>query len=73
MIPARVKQALKQFHSFFPPSSHRNELHPGLHAINVNVKCNGLYLGHAAVQVVSVLTDICEFQSESESVFCRLL
>lgn len=54
---------------FFFPSSHRNELPPRLHAINVNVKCNGLYLGHAAAQVVSVRTDIREFQSESESVF----
>lgn len=64
MIPARVKQALKRFRVFFPYL-----LEEWVHAINVNVKCNGLYLGHAAAQVVSVLTDVSEFQSKSESFF----
>lgn len=65
------KTSTEAISGIFSPSSRRNELHPRVHAINVNVKCNGLYLGHAAAQVVSVLTDICEFQSKSESGFLQ--
>lgn len=69
--PGSGKRSTDAISGIFSPSSRKNELHLRVHAINVNVRCNGLYLGHAAAQVVSVLTDACEFQSKSESVFLQ--
>lgn len=69
--PSWGKTSTEAISCIFPPFSWRNALHPRVHAINVNDKCNRLYLGHAAAQVVLVLTDVCEFQSKSESVFLQ--